>query len=133
MRLLQLLFIGLLLTTTVGCGGSDDDDSPGNVCQAELVSVTELNDTDYTVTLRNTSSETVAYGITVRYLNGSVQQSFDGGNFVQNVDAGTTVEIETISSGFSRSDYDCAQIILQIIPSVTAVVCQEGQIGEDCY
>ncbi|CAH1002508.1 hypothetical protein LEM8419_03387 [Neolewinella maritima] len=133
-RLFSLLLLVFTLTFATGCGGDDEDDGDGNPCQVELVSVTEFGDDDFTVTLRNSSAQTVSYSIAVRYLDADVQQSFNGIGGVQNVDPGTTVEIETVSGGgFTEDDYDCAQIILTIIPQSGTVLCNEGQIGADCY
>ena len=138
MRLLQLLFVGLLLTTAVGCGGNDDDDTNANAdCNFELVSVTDIDNGNFRVRLRNTSSISLYIVVNVTYSLDGVERGDKGIGLADDISAGTTVDIETVNGDLLERDvdYDCARLDVQILPvnSNTGVFCFDDQVGEDCY
>ena len=135
MRLLQLFFIGLLVTTTVGCGGDDDSDGSDRDCSFDLISVTDIGDGDFRVRLENTSSISYFMVVNVIYSNGGVQRGDSGIGVAQDVTAGTTVDIETVNGDFLERgvDFDCAQLNIQITTPGTGTFCFDDRVGEDCY
>ena len=128
-----LALFSLLFATA--CGGDDDGATAGQDCDVELVSVTELDESDFTVRLKNNGSATQTFALTIRYQNNGVQLGQTGIGVAQAVAPGTTVDIETINGNFdlTRDGYDCAQIVLQVLTPGSGTPCSDEQIGQDCY
>ncbi len=137
MRLLQLIFIGLLFTTAGGCGGSDDD-GPGSgneACTFDLISVTEIDNGNFLIRLENTSSVDYFLAIDLIYINNGVQRGNTGIGLVQDFEAGTTVDVETVTGDLLERDvdFDCVQLKMQIIVPGASGFCFDDRVGEDCY
>ena len=139
MKINGLFFTGILLATlsvvtNFGCSKDDDTDQVGPACTIDFISATKIDDSNFRVRIKNTSSITHNIAVTVRYAKNGVQRGNTGVGYGQDVTAGTTVDIETIESDVLTADaYDCATISVQVLTPGLGTPCFDDRVGDDCY